>query len=85
MNYKWHYSIITNSDEDITTVISYIEDSIQRRSVRRGNTTMLPYLLGNHDELSLNVCNIFEPQIFSADHRATDGDYMLTAENTFIN
>jgi hypothetical protein len=84
-SYKWHYSVITNSDEDITTVISYIEDSIQRRSVRHNSSYMLPYVLGSHEELSLNVCNIFSPEIFDADQRATNPDIMAVAEVTILN
>jgi hypothetical protein len=84
-SYKWHYSVITNSDEDSTTVISYIEDSIQRRSVRHNSSYMLPYVLGSHEELSLNVCNIFSPEMFSADTRATDPAIMDAAKATILN
>ena len=85
--HNWHYSLITNSGEDRTTIISYIEGSEQKRLVNDVMTLHLPYHLAGisiHDTITMNVQNIFGDDLFDADLRAKDENVMSSAESCIL-
>lgn len=84
MSYKWNYSVITNCQENKSTVLCDLEGSNDKHLLYNVPAENLPYVLNTHEAASLNICNIWDDTVFNADERTRIPHVMETAKNTIL-